>query len=492
MTDVKASIARKARKIVLPRFVLTEVCEATDDAAVRIDLPAGATETAYYERPKLTDTGQRADGKPKWKPSQFNLYPIVLDATGLPWPEANVYILSRLENTLEPSMATYDGIADDLAAYRRFLDDETIDWRLFLVQKLSRPTYRYSAHLRRSVGAGTIAASSAKRRMSSVIAFYNWMKSEGVLVPAHASWRESDVFLKLTGTHGFEFAKTVTTTDISIKVPKLDDPYDGRIDDGGKLRPLPVNEQRWVMAALVDQGNTEMTLIHLLALLTGARIQTVLTFRVRHVHGLTAEQLKADPSTEIRCPVGPGTGIDTKRDKRLSLHIPLWVYRMLLTYADSDRARHRRTLATGGESAEQYLFLSRYGAPLYSSKDDSRTFDPTSELRHAIKGQSVRKFMSEVVIPYVRANYDAKFHYQFHDLRASFGMNLTDSQLKLVEEKKRTLSQVREFVKVRMGHESAATTDRYLQFRGNLAHVLHVSDDHDGYLMNLAEQAGLL
>lgn len=492
MTSGKTPLARKARKIILPSFVLTEVCEATDEGAVRIVLSAGGTESAYYERPKMTDTGQRVDGKSKWKPSQFNLYPLVLDATGLPWSVANIYILSRLENTLDPSMSTYDGIADDLAAYRRFLDDEHIDWRNFPAQKLSRPTYRYGGHLRSAVGAGAIAASSAKRRMSSVIAFYNWMQSDGILVPAHAPWRESDVFLKLTGAYGVEFSKQVTTTDISIKVPKQDDPYDGRIDDGGKLRPLSMNEQRWIMEALFTQGNTEMTLIHLIALLTGARIQTVLTFRVRHGHGLTAEQLKAGPSTEIRCPVGPGTGIDTKGNKQTSLHIPLWLYRMLLTYADSDRARRRRRLSKGGDTEEQYLFLSKFGTSLYSSKEDSRIFDATSDLRNPIKGQSVRKFMSEVVIPYVRAKYDAKFHYQFHDLRASFGMNLTDSQLKLVGEKKRTLSQVREFVKVRMAHQSAATTDRYLQFRGNLAHILQVTDDHDDYLRHLAEQAGFL
>ena len=120
---------RKARKIVLPSFVLTEVSEATDEGAVRIVVPIGATEVCYYERPKLTDSGRRVDGKPKWQPSQFNLYPVVIDASGLLWEEANICILSRLENTVTPTMSTFDGFADDLAAFRRFLDDECIDWR---------------------------------------------------------------------------------------------------------------------------------------------------------------------------------------------------------------------------------------------------------------------------------------------------------------------------------------------------------------------------
>jgi len=489
MPDSKDTVTRTAKKTVLPAFVLTEVCEATDDEAVRLALPSEGDRLEYYERPKLADTGQRRDGKPKWKASRFNLFPVVLESTGLPWPEANVYIVSRLENASDPSMTTYDGIAEDLAAYRRFLDEEEIDWQKFPAQRLARPTYRYSASLSRAVSEGKIAASSGKRRMSSVIGFYNWVIKEEVIKPAHLPWREKDVLLTVTGNHGFELTKHVTTTDVSIKIPKQQDPYDGCIDDGGKLRPLPVEEQRWVLDGLFAQGNTEMTLIHLLALATGARIQTVLTFRVKNLRKLTEEQLSAG---EIRCPIGPGTGIDTKRDKRMSLHIPLWLYRMLQTYSTSERARQRRTLAKGGDVDNQYLFLSKYGTPFYQSKEDSRAFDETNELRHALKGQSVRKYMSEVVIPYVRAKHSASFHYRFHDLRASFGMNLTDNQLKLVEQGKATLSNVREFVKVRMGHSSAVTTDLYLTYRGNIAQVAQVTDDHDDYLRDLAEMAGVV
>lgn len=492
MANSSDSFARTAKKVVLPTFVLTEVCQADDKGAVRIPVPDGATSEPYYERPKLTDSGARVDGKPKWQPSQFNIFPLVLDATGLPWPEANVYLLSRLQNSPDPAMTTFDGIADDLAAYRRFLDKEEIDWLHFPRNRLSRPTYRYSADLNRSIQAGTVAASSAKRRMSTVVGFYNWLISEAVFTPEHSPWRASDAYIKIVGAHGFEFTKSVTTTDVAIKVPKQNDPYAGTIDDGGKLRPLSGVEQRWVLDALVSQGNTEMTLLHLLALATGARIQTALTFRVGHVQRWTDEELQKPTHSELHVPVGPGTGIDTKRNKRMVLHVPVWLARALFTYVHSERAISRRALAKRGDIPQQYLFLTRYGMPFYSSREDTRTFDPSNKLRQPIKGQSVRKFMGEVIIPHIRSKFNPEFRYQFHDLRASFGMNLTDKQLALVERKKRSLSQVREFVKVRMGHESASVTDRYLQFRGNLTHVLQVQDDHDTYLLELAEKAGLL
>jgi integrase len=410
---------------------------------------------------------------------------VVLGADGAPWAEATVYLLSRLEGAVAPVMTTYAGIADDLAAYRRFLDEAALDWLKFPAHKLSRPTYRYNGHLRLVVAAGEIAGSTAKRRMSTIIAFYNWLKSEGVLTLEHAPWKESDRYIELKDAKGFKFIKQVTTTDVSIRVPQQVDPYSGLIDDGGKLRPMSIEEQGWVLEALIARGNTEMTLIHLFALLTGARIQTILTFRVRH----TLLELSGLQQDELRFPVGLGTGVDTKNDKRMVLYIPIWFYQMLRTYACSERARKRRERATGGNTEDQYLFLSVRGAPLYRSKSDTANYDEFNELRHAKVGQGVRQFIIERVIPYVQLHHNPGFKYQLHDTRASFGMNLTDHQLERVARGEITLHQAREFVKTRMGHESSATTDKYLQYRSNLKFVRQVSRDYEAHLQALSLKA---
>src|ERR1700722_4468557 len=95
---------RCAKKVVLPRFILTELSDASDQEATRI---ASALEP-YYSRPKLVPAeGKRRDGKPNWVKHQFNLFPVVLDASGAPWAETVIYLLSRLENALAPSLATY-------------------------------------------------------------------------------------------------------------------------------------------------------------------------------------------------------------------------------------------------------------------------------------------------------------------------------------------------------------------------------------------------
>jgi hypothetical protein len=117
-----------ARKILLPRLVVTKIANAGDPHVECISLPTTAPDEACYVCPLQTeDTDKRLDGKPRWQGTRFNLFPVVLDATGVPW----------------------------------------------------------------AVAAGEIAASTAKRRMSAIIAFYTWLKNEGVLAPEHAPWKES-------------------------------------------------------------------------------------------------------------------------------------------------------------------------------------------------------------------------------------------------------------------------------------------------------------
>lgn len=474
------------RRILLPQYTMTQVCSADTPHAALVSFPKNFILGSYHTCALHDeDSNRRIDGEPSWKSSRFNLYPIVLGADGMPWAEAVVYLHSRLEDVVLPSMGTYASIADDLAAFRRFIDTSGIDWMHFPLQKQNRPTYRYNGHLRFAVDAGEVAATTAKRRMSSVISLYTWLREEGVLCPVHTPWKESDHFVELIDSRGMKYTKKVKTTDISILIPKQDDPYDGTIDDGGKLRPLTPDEQSWLLGALDALGNTEMTLIHLFGLLTGARIQTILTFQVQH----TMLDLDGMTGDTIMFPVGPGTAVDTKLNKQIVLRIPLKFYRALATYANSERARRRRLRAKGGDNLNQYLFLSVRGTPLYRSKADSRKFDKEADLRHEKNGQGVRQFMKDRIVPYIRAHYDSRFSYRFHDTRASYGMNLTDDALVLVAQGKMTLHEAREWVKCCMSHNSADITDRYLQYRGKLEFVLQVASSHHNHLWSLAEQA---
>jgi phosphonate transport system permease protein len=94
--------------------------------------------------------------------------------------------------------------------------------------------------------------------------------------------------------------------------------------------------------------------------LTGARIQTVLTVRAKHVMREPAEFHGDD----IRLACGPGTGIDTKGGVKGVLHLPRRFYERLYIYMHSDRARKRLGQLFGHDAASQMLhFLLSFFPP---------------------------------------------------------------------------------------------------------------------------------
>lgn len=477
-------MTKRAKKLTFSTFVQTKVTTADTEGVSKVQLANGieyfisAVEQLAFKYDELLGATQVV------LPVTFNLYPIALDSEGIPWAEANIFLLSKIKNSLKVVMSTYASLASDLVAYRQFLDESRINWIDFPKNKLNRPTYRYRAYLKMLIDADEIAVTTARRRMSTIISFYRWLDEEGVLIPAFSMWKESDRLIELSNQYGMRYSKQVKSTDISIKAINNNNPYSNVLIDGGKLKPLTTNEQECVLTALLCLANTEMTLIHLCSLLTGARIQTILTFQLQHV----STEIDNPNLLEVRIPAGPGTGIDTKNDKKIVLHLPLWFYQKLHTYSQSQRAQKRRQKAVNGDVENQYLFLSTRGIPFYQSKADLQLFNKDFSLHHAKTGQAVRQFITEKVVPLIRRRFSTpNFNYKFHDLRASYGMNLTDAQLELVSKGEISLNEAREFVKMRMCHESSTTTDLYLQYRSNLKMVRKIATEYDQHLIRLIQ-----
>lgn len=465
-----------ARRVGLPTFTLTKTCESSDPNSIPQVISTTSSAVTYYCKPITV---------PTVGPLNCNNLQIVVDANGAPWREACLYILSRFESVVgHANMKTFVGIADDLAAFRRFVDEEDIDWTVSPRPKHARPTYRYRGSLMVKVAAGEVAPSTARRRMQTLIGFYRWLVTENRLNPQYPLWNEKDVYIQFTSKVGERLSKVVKSTDVGIRVNTQDDPYDGAIKDGGRLKPLAIEEQERLIETLVEIGNTEMTLIHLVALFTGARLQTLLTMKVRHVH----VELPSG-ANEVPMVCGPGTGIDTKHGKHLTLFFPRWLYEKLRIYSYSDRAIARRRRSARGESGNAYLFVSSHGNPYYDDRADTEQFDAQGTRRYQASGAAVRVYIAERVLPVMRTTVGQHFHYQLHDLRASFGMNLTDGQLTLVEKGEITLHDAREFVKTRMSHERAATTDGYLQHRRKHRLVEQVQRHYEEHLRVLIEMA---
>jgi hypothetical protein len=384
-----------------------------------------------------------------------------------------------MESKSSPNMLTFASIADDLVAFRRYLDDEGIDWLVFPANKRQRPTYRYSASIKLAVQAGELSPGVAKRRMGAVVRFYRWLMTEVGFRPANAPWVESDRFIEFKDQKGFSGVIEVKTTDLSISGRRAEDPWDDRIQDGGRLRPLPPSEQSVLLESLAGLGNTEMTLVHLFALLTGARIQTVLTVRAKHV------MRKPDGfhGDDIRLACGPGTGIDTKGGVRGVLHLPRSFYERLYVYVHSNRARKRRQLADGGDHPDQPLFLSHRGAPLY---EDRASRGPLStgpqERRHVKTGQAVRQFIRDELLPMMRVQFgNPRYEFSFHDLRATYGLNMVDTMTANEMKYTRALDQLRQL----MWHARLSTTEGYLSYRENRKLFEAVQDGWGAHLSTL-------
>lgn len=472
----------QARVHALPLFKLTKVKDNAGPGCIPIDHHHGGKHIKYWREP-ISPTATR------W--TEFRAYPLVIDSSGVPWAPACLWLLERAQ--AKPlNISSLRPVAQDLAAYKTFLDELALEWDDFsAVEKYARPTYLYRNHLHAQLNAGELKKSTASRRMSTVVSFYRFLMRNPRMrfSPANPPWVEASIGIEYRDTKGFKQITTVTTTDVSIKATKYQDAWDETIDDGGKLRPLAVAEQKALVAALKRLGNIEYALMHYTALLTGAREMTVLTLRVRDV--LLPPDQVPQWSHKIRC--GPGTGIDTKRDvPGVYLSMPRELYEQLHAYAVSERAMRRRARTERGEDPVNYLFLTQHGQPYYESKDDSNAVrDSSSPLRRSmLSGRPLRKFIEDSVAPLVQQTIP-RFKYRFHDLRATFGMNWVDYQMLQAGAKDfgKHYLWARDQLRKLMWHRSPLTTDKYLEYREHMHHLQLAQQGWSNHLVELIRGA---
>ena len=464
----------------LPQLRLTKVCTTHGPGHMLVDHVHDGQHIKYWR-------GQIKPTATRW--TEFRSFPLVVDSNGAPWTPACLWLLDKAQ--AKPlSISSLRPIAQDLAAYKAFLDELSLEWDDFsAVEKYARPTYLYRNHLHSQLNAGELKKSTASRRMSTVISFYRFLMLHPHMQfsPANDPWVEREVGIEYRDKKGFKQVATVTTTDVSIKATKHQDAWDETINDGGKLRPLSVSEQKALIAALKELGNIEYMLMHYMALLTGAREMTVLTLRVQNV--MRPPDQIPQWSHKIRC--GPGTGIDTKGDVTdVYLSIPRELYEQLHAYAVSERARRRRAKSTKGEDPSNYLFLTQQGQPYYESKEDRNAMrDSATPLRRsALSGRPLRKFIEQSVTPLLNTT-NPKAIYRFHDLRATFGMNWVDHQMLQAgpEGFGKHYLWARDQLRKLMWHRNAQTTDRYLEYREHMKHQQLAQQGWSNHLIELIQ-----
>lgn len=404
-------------------------------------------------------------------------FTVILNDDGSIWKHGTLYLLSKLKRFKQPDPKTINAIAADLIDFMRYCAEENIDY-LSARKRILRPTYRYRNYLENKFSDGLISANMIRRRMGSIVGFYQYLvESEGVHFK-FPLWESSMTSITMLDKYGFKKQKQVESKDVSrVTQTKNNSISTDRISDGGNLKPLTKDEQESLFTTLQKIGNTEMILAMLIAVTTGARIQTVFTLRLKQF-----EQLVDSNSKEIAIDVGYNTLIDTKFGKRYQIKLPYWVYQKIKIYIDSNRYKKRFSKAKHifKERNEQYVFLTTRGIPYYAAKSDKYRV----LYKEPPNGNSVRQFIGTTLKNYLK-NEDTELNFSFHDLRATFGMNLLEQLLELVDQKKIKLSYALMFIKDRMNHSQLATTEGYLKFRETNKIKNYVQDEFEKYLKGL-------
>ena len=411
-------------------------------------------------------------------------FPIIVQGDGQPSEIFNLYLMKKLQQTIQYDFKTFASIANQLIDFQRFLEDEKLDCLKFNKLKQLNAIFKYRTRLIDQVNAGLIGASSARGRINAVVNFYRFLVIEDLVDHQRYGIPFQDVYkyIAVDNEFGARRKMAIKSHDLAIHVPAKAHNSEA-IVDGGELSPLTVEEQTVVLKAL-QQSSREYQLMFYLALFTGARLQTICTLRIENLFNR-----ESDSHGFIRLPVGAGTGVDTKFQKPMTLLIPNWLAQDLKIYINSEQARQRRQKSNYGDSDENYVFLTKLGTPFYTSKAEQqkltekiKTSDLFGTKLKLYEGEAVRSYLKVVLLPEIRL-IDPQFqHFKFHDLRASFGMNLLESQLQHLPEGHNHMTAV-EYVQARMGHRNISTTLQYLNYKSRLEWRSKIQHEYESSLM---------
>jgi integrase len=391
---------------------------------------------------------------------QFYHFPVILNKDGFMWYEANNFLLkTSLNDQFNYSPQKIARIASRLLDYKIWSEDNHVDiYNFSALRAKNRPTYRYFKYLmEQDLSAGNI------NQRTSLIYKFTLENHSRYNIDINRIDQVTDAFIKFKNKFGQSFSKKIKTRKLTKRITKRSQPNTQILDDGESLRPLSNDEQKELIMALNNpRYSVDERLIFQLGLDTGARKQTILTLRLKHVKGFTQDKLSSDGYFKIN--VGFGTDIDTKFDKRITLHISESLAEKLKVYAFSQSAVKRRLkfLKSSGDlfnnEDDTYLFLGERGNCRYMAKSDPR-FDQT---KNPPSGTSIQTIINRLYKYDLSNNFP--LDYKFHWNRASYAFNYYQYLQPLVDNKKMSYRDQIYCIQNALGHSNPETTENYIRY----------------------------
>lgn len=415
--------------------------------------------------------------------------PTVIGRDGIPWHFACYYILELAEQqAADPS--SIQKYAVHLSEFYDYCQDEAIDPLLDTPSKRKKPIFRFRDMLLGQVRDGEITDKTANNKIGNVVRFYRWLIDDYGYTFKYRPFNDETALISFVKASGNAGHKLTHTHNARIKTSRNATLHSEEvIIDDGCLRPLPYDEQEILLNALTTSKNTEMFLIFLFSLTTGSRLQSTLTLRHKHFRS------ESDSEAPIPLAIGFGTEIDSKYSKKQTLVVPTFIQQRFETYSYSERAKKRfdkycekRGIEPTKEAMDDcYIFLSSQGHPFYDAKSDLYKADPSQERTNPRQGDSVRKFIKQNILPPMKEVFGRAYHLKFHDLRATYGMNLVDACMKLVNKGEMPASEVLPFVQSRMNHVDSKTTELYLNYRHKHNQTAQIINEYQESMLDRIE-----
>lgn len=395
----------------------------------------------------------------------FNL-PFLFRANGDPWHEANNYLLSLMRDRAPVSRRTDDvrRRASKLLDYLLFCEDKNLDWLDFSgARPPLRPTYKYFYHL---INEGSRSNQVINQYTAAVYHFYEYISEHWHDLDMRRVDTIKQVRFIVQSPKGAKVIDAEKRSQTRRTPPSSSVPLGFVREDGEDLRPLSNLE----LGALLDtisnekQWSTIERLILLTSLMTGARKQSVLTIRLKHLKGFTEDKLAPEGAYKVHA--GPRTGIDTKFGKAQVLYFPKQLAEELVRLARSPMMKKRREKfraqlevnhpGLSVEEDDMYLFISDQGRCYYMAASDPR---------YAILKSPQAGQVTETIKRKLQKTASSRFpkDFSYHWLRATFAFQLYQRLQPLVQEGVLKPGDDICFIQKRMHHESRETTENYLK-----------------------------
>ncbi|MFJ4259621.1 site-specific integrase [Pseudomonas monteilii] len=447
----------------------------------------------------ISDDGQGIKPYPveriPYQKATINTLYVILHPDGSIWRDGSLY-LYYLAAELGREAPTVENIAGDLCHFMNEMSKGGRSYLNFEGEPFNRPTYYFKSVMKRAIlrktrggakGSGlkleprTLGRRTANRKTTSMTGFYRWLVITGRFQPQQDMWKSSTRTIRYTDRHGFPQTKEVICTDLTFHVTR-ETSAEGYIDDGGKLYPISRENQRALIDALVRLQNPEMLLIYTVALTTGMRIQSILTLRFHCIRQDVGSPDDENREALYAIEIGGQTKVEAKGNTSQKVLMPAWVHYRLSIYLNSKRHKERAMKSPIDDELDEYVFLTRTGKPYYVAKEDTELFEYSNE-----RGSAIRQFNQRIREEFMK--FHQTFKFQFHDLRATFGMNLIEDHMKNSKEGKVLQNELLDLVRGRLNHSSIEVSLRYLRFRADHPLIAYAQSEHESHLEGVINEA---